>query len=77
MQDDFNLYIIAELTYKKRHANIENLFPFNWYSSKNYRIKTEIIADALKNNIKIEDTNLYQIQFNEGIKKYKITKNDD
>ena len=74
--DDLNLYIMAELTYKKKYGNKDNLFSIDWYSSKNYRLKTEIIAEAIKNNIEIENTNLYQTQFLEGIKIYKLEKDD-
>ena len=75
-QDDFNLYLIAELTYTKKYENRNNLFPTDWYSRKNYKLKAEIIAEAIKKNIKIEDTNLYQTKFIEGIKTYKLEKND-
>ena len=71
-----DLYEMAELTYKKKYGNKDDLFPIDWYSSKNYKLKTEIIAEAIKNNIKIEDTDLYQTQFIEGIKTYKLEKND-
>lgn len=74
--DDLNLYIMAELTYKNKNGNKDNLFPIDWYSSKNYRLKTEIIAEALKNNKEIENTTLYQTQFLEEIKIYKLEKDD-
>lgn len=73
-EEDLNLYIMAELTYKKKHGNKDNLFPVDWYSSKNYKLKIEIIAEAIKNNIEIENTNLYQTQFIEGIRTYKLEK---
>lgn len=57
---DFDLYVLAELNYKKKYLNEENIFPVDWYSSKNYKLKTEIIAEAIKKNIKIEETELYQ-----------------
>ena len=66
-KEDYNLYIIAELTYKKRHPNEEKLFPTDWYSSTNYKLKTEIIAEAIKNNIPIEETSLYQNKFIEKV----------
>ena len=58
---DYKLYVIAELSYKKAHSDIneEELFPIDWYSSNNYKLKTEIIAQALKTNMMIEDTELY------------------
>lgn len=64
---DLNLYIMAELKYKKEHSNEENIFPTDWYSNKNYQLKTEIIAEAIKNNIVIEKTTLYQNNFKEKI----------
>lgn len=64
---DLNLYVIAELNYKKRHNNQKNIFPNNWYSNNNYKLKTEIIAEAIKKNIKIEETDLYINNMIEGI----------
>lgn len=65
---DYNLYTIAELRYKEKYNEKKDVFPTDWYSSHNYKLKTEIIAEALKNNIPIEETNLYQDCFGEGIK---------
>lgn len=69
--NDFDLYIIAELKYKKAHRDIpENkLFPFDWYSSRNYVLKTKIILEAIKKNIEINKTDLYQENFIERINK--------
>ena len=67
-EEDFNLYVIAELGYKKKHLNENNIFPFRWYSTKNYKLKVEIIAEALKKNILIKDTEIYQKYMIEGIK---------
>lgn len=64
---DLNLYTIAELNYKKIHNNQEDIFPSNWYSTRNYKLKTEIIAEAIKKNIMIEETELYQNNMVEGI----------
>ena len=64
---DFNLYVLAELKYKKIHNNEKNIFPIDWYSSKNYKLKVEIIAEAIKNNIKINETSLYQNKFLEQV----------
>ena len=68
-EEDYNLYIIAELTYKQKYLNEKDIFPTDWYSSKNYKLKVEIIAEALKKNLKIEETELYQTKFIEGIGK--------
>ena len=65
---DLNLYVMAELNYKKLHDSDDNIFPMDWYSNKNYKLKTEIIAEAIKKNIKIEDTELYNTKFIEGVK---------
>ena len=70
-KDDFNFYVVAELAYKKKYNKGDNIFPFDWYSSQNYKLKTDILAEALKNNIKIADTELYQNEFIEGIKRKK------
>ncbi len=66
---DLNLYVMAELRYKHEHPDVneDNLFPIDWYSNKNYKLKTEIIAEAIKNKITIEETNLYQTKFIEGV----------
>ncbi len=63
---DYNLYVIAELNYKKHHEGEEDIFPVDWYSSKDYKYKTEIIAEALRNNILIEETELFQNRFKEN-----------
>ena len=59
---DYNLYLLAELTYKSEHKDIEEdiLFPTNWYSINNYKLKIEIIDEALEKNIYIKDTKSYQ-----------------
>lgn len=64
---DLNIYAIAELRYKEEHINEENIFPVDWYSSKNYKLKTEIIAQAIKNKTTIENTELYQTKFIERV----------
>ena len=60
-EDDYKLYLLAELCYKKEHSDKkeEELFPSDWYSIKNYKTKTEIIGEALKNNIEITETQRY------------------
>ena len=64
---DLNLYVIAELQYKKIHGDSEDIFPMEWYSTKDYKLKTEIIAEAIKKNISVEETELYQQNMVEGI----------
>ena len=61
-KEHFNLYIIAEMNYMKKYFGLSpyDLFPLNWYEIKDYKLKTKIISEAIKNNILIKDTNLYQ-----------------
>ena len=63
---DFNLYVIAELRYKKLHQGESNIFPIDWYSSKDYKLKNKIIAEAIDKNIAIKNTKLYQNKFIEN-----------
>ena len=65
----FDLYVLFELNYKKKHPNMsdEELFPGDWYSFNNYRTKIDVIAEALKNNILIGETKKYQ-EIREGVK---------
>ena len=65
---DYQLNILAELNYKKAHEGEEDVFPENWYSSDDYYLKNIIIAEALKNNIRIEDTEKYRNEFIEQVK---------
>ena len=71
MKEDahYNLYVLAEIAYKKEHQDLEEneLFPADWYSISNYQVKTEIIAEALKYKILIAETNLYKSRV-EGIR---------
>ena len=57
MEEDFDLYVLAELNYDK--AKLGDI-PEIWYNSKNYKLKVEIIAEALEKHVKIEDTDLYK-----------------
>lgn len=67
-----NLYTLAELAYKKHfEKNVDDkeyIFPENWYENKNYKLKIELISEAIKNNILIEDLPKYQDMV-EGVKK--------
>lgn len=58
------LYILMELNYLKENnrtpeQNNDDLFPINWYKIKDYKLKTEIIYEAIKEKVKIEDTKKY------------------
>lgn len=71
MKEDahYNLYVLAEIAYKKENKDLQEneLFPADWYSISNYQVKTEIIAEALKNKILISETQLYKSR-TEGIR---------
>jgi len=65
------LYTLAELAYNKHFENMvedkEYLYPEGWYERKNYILKIEIITEAIKNNVLIENTTKYQETI-EGVK---------
>ncbi len=66
------IYIIAVKRYKEENQNIglNNLFPLGWHTNGNYRLKTNIIASAIKEHVLVKDTDLYKKTLLEGIKKY-------
>lgn len=68
-QLDYDLYVFAEISYTEAHKDIyeEELFPINWYASKNYMLKNKIIAEALEKNIAIEETELFKKAQMKGI----------
>ena len=67
------LYTLAEIAYQKQFENnIDNkeyLFPVNWYENKNYKLKIEVITEAIKENKLIENTKKYQEEMVEGVKR--------
>lgn len=64
---DFKLYVIAEMNYKKKNdgKDDEELFPPKWYSSYDYKFKVNVLAEAIKKNILIKDTDLYKEKIND------------
>lgn len=64
MQDK-DLYVIAVMRYKEANPNQkeENLFPMDWDMNNNYRLKIEIISEAISNQVLIKDTEIYKNQF--------------
>ena len=44
-----------------------DLFPMNWYSNENYKLKTEILDEALEKQCSINDTSLYANIMQEGV----------
>ena len=62
--NDKEIYIMMEINYLKENKikledNNEDLFPLNWYKITDYKLKTEILHDAIKNKIKIKYTKKY------------------
>ncbi len=62
--DDKELYILMEMNYLKENnrtieQNNDDLFPVNWYKITDYKLKTEILYEAIKEKVKIEKTKKY------------------
>lgn len=59
------IYLMALQTFLEKNNCLHNknkqkkLFPPNWNSINNYKLKAEIINEALNNNTKIEETKLF------------------
>ena len=73
----FELYTMAELSYKK-HFNAtkeEDLFPIGWYENKDYKSKIAIITEAIKTNTLIVNTPSYS-NIIEGVVKVKEKNNN-
>ena len=57
----YNVYIISDLVYRKEFKNSkEELYPYEWNSINNYKLKLEIINDAIRDNILINYTKKYK-----------------
>lgn len=60
----FDLYTLAELLYQSHFKNdvnaIDELYPTSWYENRNYKLKIEIMYEAIKTNTLIENTDIYQ-----------------
>lgn len=63
--DDKDLYTLAVLRYKEENPNLDldNLFSSDWNLNKNYKLKVEIIAEAIQNGITVEETDTYKQVF--------------
>lgn len=63
--DDKDLYALAVLRYKEETPNLDldNLFSSDWNLNKNYKLKIEIIAEAIQKGILVEDTDTYKQVF--------------
>lgn len=60
----FELYTLAELTYQNHFKNMvkstDELYPDGWYENKNYKVKIEILSEAISTSTLIVDTQGYQ-----------------
>jgi len=59
---DKDLYILAVLAYKEKHPGLDDkdLFSVEWNLSNFYRLKTVIIAKAIQENKRVEETEMYR-----------------
>lgn len=59
---DYKLYVLADLKYKKEHVQLDDseLYPEDWFSSSNYKLKNEMIGEALKRKVLVRDTSIYK-----------------
>ncbi len=59
---DYKLYLLADFKYKKEHNGLEDteLYPDDWFSNSNYRMKNEMISEALKRKVLVKDTSMYK-----------------
>ena len=65
MDVEKNIYVMMEINYLKENGrNLKednsDLFPGNWYLITDYKLKTAILYDAIKNHIKIIETSGYK-----------------
>ena len=55
--------VLPNGTYEKHFKDLgvdrTNLYPVNWYQSKNYKKKIEIIGEAIRTNTLIENTPMF------------------
>lgn len=72
-EDAKDMYVMMEISYiKEMGRNIEednsDLFPYDWYKTTNYILKSEILLEAIKTNTSITNTKKYQLLL-EGVRK--------
>lgn len=63
--EDKQVYLIVEINYLKKNNRTvydenKDLFPFDWYSINDYKLKTEILTEAITNKVKVIDTKKYK-----------------
>ena len=74
MEDNFNdkdLYTLAVMRYKELFPDVDDskLFAVEWDLYKNYKLKNYILAEAIKNNVPVEETETYKETFDKGYAK--------
>ena len=73
MSNDKASYFEKQLAYIKImgknviEENYFGLFPLDWYTSEDYRLKEEILDEAILKKCLIINTNLYGLTMQEGI----------
>ena len=59
-KEHFKLYVIAEMNYINKFKNYyQEVFPNDWFTIKDYKLKIKILSECIKNNILIKDSELY------------------
>ena len=63
------IYTIATMRYQEENPGVsmEELYPVGWHTNDNYKLKVNIIAEALKKHVLVIDTELYNQSFVEGV----------
>ena len=58
---DKDLYTLALLRYKEENPNIDadKMFSMDWNLNQDYKLKTIIIAEAIKNHVSVQETELH------------------
>ncbi len=67
MEDENELYILLEASYVKREKeknklnfNEEDIFPYDWFKIRDYKLKIDILLEATEKNMLIKDTESYK-----------------
>ena len=70
--NDKDLYTIAVLRYQEENPNLDenNLFPIGWNNNYDYKLKINIIAEAIKNKTTVQNTELYRNSLGKILSKY-------
>lgn len=66
---DYRLYVLSELAYAKAQPGIDHdhLFPLWWYGIRSYHRRIDVIAEALKKGITVQETEGFQ-RLMEGVR---------